>query len=182
MSEDDVKGFSIYSSYYSIAKRLDPERQARFFMAMCAYAFDSEEPDFGGDLVMEVAFDGVRVNVRKSADGSKYGKMGGRPKGKNPPKNPPLNPIEKPFSEGLKPCTKPPFKPKGKERIGTDRIGGNNNHPTDDDYYSPTSEDGDNSEATKPVCECGQVARFDVKSKTWRCADCGDIKPNFEKR
>ena len=78
------KRFYFWRGYYDALMRLPTDDQrGRFVMAMCAYAFDGEEPDFSDDDLLDFAWplvaDGTRESVRKGVEQSEYGQRGGRP-------------------------------------------------------------------------------------------------------
>ena len=83
--------FYYWRSYYD-ALAILPEDVTRgaFIRAMCEYAFDGREPDFGGDLTLEFAWRFVRDQIgecveigrRASERGRRGGRGNKRPKGK----------------------------------------------------------------------------------------------------
>lgn len=102
--------FYFWRGYYDAMEYLSDEETGMLFRAICAYAFDGEEPDFTDNRLMQVAWTMVADSVAESVDmgrrSSEAGKRGGgRPrkgvtkkgvkKGvKNPLKNTPENPPE----------------------------------------------------------------------------------------
>jgi hypothetical protein len=97
-----------WRGYYDAMSYLDDEEAGVLFRAICAYAFDGEEPDFDGNRLMQVAWTMVADNAAESVDmgrrSSEAGKRGGgRPqkqtakKGvKKGVKKDPENPLENP--------------------------------------------------------------------------------------
>ena len=87
--------FYFWRGYYDAMEYLNDDEVGRLFRAICAYAFDGEEPDFDGERVLQVAWTMVADTARESVEmgkrASEYGKQGGRPANdkKSPPKSPP---------------------------------------------------------------------------------------------
>lgn len=75
--------FYFWRGYYDAMEYLNNDEVGRLFRAICAYAFDGEEPDFGGERVLQVAWTMVADTARESVEMGKrakeYGKQGGRP-------------------------------------------------------------------------------------------------------
>lgn len=76
--------FYFWRGYYDALKKMPTdEHRGEFVMAICAYAFDGEEPDFEGDALLEICWslvaDGARESVRKGVEQSQRGQLGGRP-------------------------------------------------------------------------------------------------------
>lgn len=84
--------FYFWRGYYDAMEYLNDDEVGRLFRAICAYAFDGEEPDFGSERVLQVAWTMVADTARESVEmgkrASEYGKQGGRPTSdtKSPPK------------------------------------------------------------------------------------------------
>ena len=84
--------FYFWRGYYDAMDYLTDDEVGRLFRAICAYAFDGTEPDFGGERVLQVAWTMVADTARESVEmgkrASEYGKKGGRPNSdeKSPPK------------------------------------------------------------------------------------------------
>lgn len=87
--------FYFWRGYYDAMNYLNDDEVGRLFRAICAYAFDGEEPDFGDERVLQVAWTMVADTARESVEmgkrASEYGKQGGRPTkdAKGPPKRDP---------------------------------------------------------------------------------------------
>jgi len=87
--------FYFWRGYYDAMNYLNDDEVGRLFRAICAYAFDGEEPDFGDERVLQVAWTMVADTARESVEmgkrASEYGKQGGRPTkdAKSPPKRDP---------------------------------------------------------------------------------------------
>ena len=93
--------FYFWRGYWDAIRKLpDAETRDRFVTAICAYAFDSVEPDFTGEPMLDFAWslvaDQVRESVQIGVKQSEYGRRGGRPSkrgkstAKSTPKSPPL--------------------------------------------------------------------------------------------
>lgn len=84
--------FYFWRGYYDAMEYLNDGEVGRLFRAICAYAFDGDEPDFGDERVLQVAWTMVADTARESVEmgkrASEYGKQGGRPAKdtKSPPK------------------------------------------------------------------------------------------------
>ena len=101
--------FYFWRGYYDAMDYLTDDEVGRLFRAICAYAFDGEEPDFEGERVLQVAWTMVADTARESVEmgkrASEYGKQGGRPSkdvksppkrgAKRPPKRHPERPPER---------------------------------------------------------------------------------------
>ena len=79
--------FYFWENYWHALKRLPTnEDRGRFLQAMCEYAFEGREPDFGGDLIFEFAWEMVSTPLRESVEIGRRqlenGSKGGRPKGR----------------------------------------------------------------------------------------------------
>lgn len=79
--------FYFWRGYYDALRKIPTDEQrGRFVMAVCAYAFDGEEPDLDDDPMLSIGWslvaDGSRESVRKGVEQSQRGQMGGRPKSK----------------------------------------------------------------------------------------------------
>lgn len=77
--------FYFWRGYYdALCKMPTDEQRGRFVMAVCAYAFDGEEPYLDDDPILSIGWslvaDGSRESVRKGVEQSQRGQMGGRPK------------------------------------------------------------------------------------------------------
>ena len=98
--------FYFWRGYWDAIRKLpDAETRDRFVTAICAYAFDSVEPDFTGEPMLDFAWslvaDQVRESVQIGVKQSEYGRRGGRPSkrgksgakttAKSTPKSPPLS-------------------------------------------------------------------------------------------
>ena len=68
-------GFSFLRSYYEAAQELPAEDQAAFFMAVCKYALDGEEPEITG--VAAALFKLAKPNIDASNKKADAGKTGG---------------------------------------------------------------------------------------------------------
>ena len=68
-------GFSFLRSYYEAAQELPAEDQAAFFMAVCKYALDGEEPEITG--VAAALFKLAKPNIDASNKKADAGKVGG---------------------------------------------------------------------------------------------------------
>ena len=76
--------FYFWRGYYDALRKMPTDEQrGEFVMAVCAYAFDGVEPDFGGDALLDICWslvaDGTRESVRKGVEQSRRGSRGGRP-------------------------------------------------------------------------------------------------------
>ena len=76
--------FYFWRGYYDALKKMPTDEQrGEFVMAVCAYAFEGVEPDFDGDVLLDICWslvaDGTRESVRKGVEQSQRGQMGGRP-------------------------------------------------------------------------------------------------------
>ena len=101
--------FYFWRGYYDAMDYLTDDEVGRLFRAICAYAFDGEEPDFTDNRLMQVAWTMVADTARESVEmgkrASEYGKQGGRPSkdvksppkrvAKRPPKRHPERPPER---------------------------------------------------------------------------------------
>ena len=59
--------FYFWRGYYDALLKLPTaEQRDEFVMAICAYAFDGIEPDFGGDALLDVVWQIVRDQVAES--------------------------------------------------------------------------------------------------------------------
>lgn len=87
--------FYFWRGYYDAMEYLTDDEVGRLFRAICAYAFDGEEPDFESERVLQVAWTMVADTARESVEmgkrASDYGRQGGRPSKdtKSPPKRVP---------------------------------------------------------------------------------------------
>ena len=77
--------FYFWRDYYDALKLLnDPADQAALIMGICEYAFEGEEPDFGDNPAIRLAWTIVRNQVRESVEmgrrQSERGSLGGRPR------------------------------------------------------------------------------------------------------
>jgi hypothetical protein len=94
--------FYFWRGYYDAMNYLNDGEVGRLFRAICAYAFDGEEPDFGDERVLQVAWTMVADTARESVEmgkrASEYGKQGGRPTSttKTTPKRPPKRGAKRP--------------------------------------------------------------------------------------
>ena len=94
--------FYFWRGYYDAMNYLNDDEVGRLFRAICAYAFDGEEPDFGDERVLQVAWTMVADTARESVEmgkrASEYGKQGGRPTSttKTTPKSPPKRGAKRP--------------------------------------------------------------------------------------
>lgn len=72
--------FYFWRGYYDALKKLpDAESRDAFVMAICRYAFESEEPDFGGDRLLDFAWAIVADQVHESVEiGRKMAERGRR--------------------------------------------------------------------------------------------------------
>ena len=68
-------GFSFLRSYYEAAQELPAEDQAAFFMSVCKYALDGEEPEITG--VAAALFKLAKPNIDASNKKADAGKVGG---------------------------------------------------------------------------------------------------------
>ena len=88
--------FYFWRGYYDAMTYLNDDEVGRLFRAICAYAFDGEEPDFGDERLLQVAWtmvaDTARESVQMGRRASEFGRQGGRPTAdeKRDPKSPPL--------------------------------------------------------------------------------------------
>lgn len=75
--------FYFWRGYYDAMDYLTDDEVGRLFRAICAYAFDGEEPNFESERVLQVAWTMVADTARESVEmgrrASEYGKQGGRP-------------------------------------------------------------------------------------------------------
>lgn len=61
--------FYFWRGYYEALRKLpDAESRDRFVMAICDYAFEGAEPDFGGDRLLDFAWALVADQVRESVE------------------------------------------------------------------------------------------------------------------
>ncbi len=88
--------FYFWRGYYDAMTYLNDDEVGRLFRAICAYAFDGDEPDFGDERLLQVAWTMVADTARESVElgkrASEYGRQGGRPSTdgvKRDPKSPP---------------------------------------------------------------------------------------------
>ena len=77
---DRQKSIRFYQSYYDMAQHMSDDQRHKFYDAVLYYAFDGSIPDFGGDVLLEVAWLNVRPNIDSSIKRSLDGQRGGRPK------------------------------------------------------------------------------------------------------
>ena len=72
--------FYFWRGYYDALKKLpDAESRDAFVMAICRYAFESEEPDFKGDRLLDFAWSIVADQVHESVEiGRKMAERGRR--------------------------------------------------------------------------------------------------------
>ena len=75
--------FYFWRAYYDTLGMLSDEEAGVLVKAMCAYAFDGEEPDFTGhrdaSLLWTITRDQIAESVALGKRQSEYGKQGGRP-------------------------------------------------------------------------------------------------------
>lgn len=75
--------FYFWRGYYDAMEYLTDEEVGQLFRAICAYAFDGEEPDFGDNRLMQVAWtmvaDSAQESVAMGKAARENGKAGGRP-------------------------------------------------------------------------------------------------------
>lgn len=69
----DRKVFWFLRSYYEAAQELPKDQQADFFMAICKYALDGEEPDIHGvaGAMFRLAKPNIETSLKRSEAGSK---------------------------------------------------------------------------------------------------------------
>lgn len=72
--------FYFWRGYYDALKKLpDADSRDAFVMAICRYAFESEEPDFKGDRLLDFAWSIVADQVHESVEiGRKMAERGRR--------------------------------------------------------------------------------------------------------
>lgn len=88
--------FFFWRNYWDALSKLDTdEDRGRFVRAMCEYAFDGTDPDFGDNRTLDVAWTMIRSQVRESVmlgrRASDSGKTGGRGNRKRGAKRVPLS-------------------------------------------------------------------------------------------
>lgn len=71
MTQNNIKCFKFFSNYMDIALELPPEKRDRFLGAICMYVMCDEEPDFGDEYDLRIAFKGVKMSLDKSKQMSK---------------------------------------------------------------------------------------------------------------
>lgn len=75
--------FYFWRGYYDAMEYLTDEEVGQLFRAICAYAFDGEEPNFGDNRLMQVAWtmvaDSAQESVAMGKAARENGKAGGRP-------------------------------------------------------------------------------------------------------
>ena len=75
--------FYFWRGYYDAMEYLTDEEVGQLFRAICAYAFDDEEPDFTDNRLMQVAWTMVADSAQESVEvgrrRSEAGQKGGRP-------------------------------------------------------------------------------------------------------
>lgn len=69
--------FYFWRGYYDAMEYLSDEEAGMLFRAICAYAFDGEEPDFTDNRLMQVAWTMVADNVAESVDMGRRSSKGG---------------------------------------------------------------------------------------------------------
>lgn len=74
------KSIRFSENYYDVIRHMGKEQRHVFYDAMFDYAFDDVVPDFGGDVLLEVAWSGIKHELDKSIARSLSGQMGGRPR------------------------------------------------------------------------------------------------------
>lgn len=61
--------FYFWRGYYdALCKLPDPESRDKFVMAICRYAFDGIEPDFGGNALLDFAWAIIADQVHESVE------------------------------------------------------------------------------------------------------------------
>jgi len=80
MSAAEVKSIAFYRSYFEAGQLLSDEQRHRLYDAIPEFAFCGVEPDFDGDVMLQLAWSLCRPNVEKSVENALNGSKGGRPK------------------------------------------------------------------------------------------------------
>ena len=73
--------FYFWRGYYDAMDYLTDDEVGRLFRAICAYAFDGEEPNFESERVLQVAWTMVADTTRESVEMGKRASEGGRKSG-----------------------------------------------------------------------------------------------------
>ena len=73
--------FYFWRGYYDAMEYLTDDEVGRLFRAICAYAFDGEEPNFENERLMQVAWTMVADTTRESVEMGKRASEGGRKSG-----------------------------------------------------------------------------------------------------
>jgi len=73
--------FYFWRGYYDAMEYLTDDEVGRLFRAICAYAFDGEEPSFENERLMQVAWTMVADTTRESVEMGKRASEGGRKSG-----------------------------------------------------------------------------------------------------
>ena len=73
--------FYFWRGYYDAMEYLTDDEVGRLFRAICAYAFDGEEPDFEKERLLQVAWTMVADTTRESVEMGKRASEGGRKSG-----------------------------------------------------------------------------------------------------
>ena len=102
-----VSKFSFFESFYEAAKGLADEDRLAFFDAVCAYAFDGEEPGFEG--LMSVVWALAKPNIDSSVKGQRSGSEGGRGKKKTTPSDKSDADVKPPSKPPVSKKQNPPF-------------------------------------------------------------------------
>lgn len=77
----DNTRFPFYANYWRSIRRIrQATKRERFFSAVCAYVFDGEEPDFGGDDELEGRWDLIQSSLDASVAAVQAGSRGGSAK------------------------------------------------------------------------------------------------------
>lgn len=77
--------FPFYANYWRSIRRIrQATKRERFFSAVCAYVFDGEEPDFGGDDELEGRWDLIQSSLDASVAAVQAGSRGGISKAPSP--------------------------------------------------------------------------------------------------
>ena len=92
--------FYFWRGYYDAMEYLSDEEAGMLFRAICAYAFDGEEPDFTDNRLMQVAWTMVADNVAESVDMGRRSAKGGVKSGEKRRENASKKPTRKRKNKG----------------------------------------------------------------------------------
>lgn len=73
----DTRRFPFYANYWRSIRGMKPAKRDRFVCAICAYVFDGEVPDFGGDDALEGRWCLIQSSLDASMAAAQSGSRGG---------------------------------------------------------------------------------------------------------